>query len=91
MDGQPGFTAEGFAALEAEAKIAKQKGHGLVCCLMLNETAIKKQVQWDGKKFHGYVDVGIECNDDSNPIATEALVFMVVPMMQDGRSLFDVP
>ena len=78
IDGQPRFTAEAFSGLEAEAKIAKEKGHELVCCLLLDEMTIKTQVQWDGKKFHGYIAVCTECNDDSNSIVTQALVFMVV-------------
>lgn len=45
---------------------------------MLDEMAIKKQVEFDGKKVWGYVDIGIPIeNDDLSP-ATEALVVMVV-------------
>ena len=51
-----------------------------MCALMLDEMAIKKHVQWDGTRFHGYVDLGTECDDGTNPVATEALVFMVVPL-----------
>ena len=80
IDGQPGFTAEAFNTLEMKAREAKENGHELVCALMLDEMAIKKHVQWDGTRFHGYVDVGTECDDDTNPVATEALVFMVVPL-----------
>ena len=43
IDGQPGFTAEAFTSLEAEAKMAKERGHELVCSLMLDEMAIKKR------------------------------------------------
>ena len=53
----------------------------LVCGLMFDEMAIKKHIQWDEERFHGYVDIGTECEDDTNPVATEALlVFMIVPL-----------
>ncbi|XP_065667993.1 uncharacterized protein LOC136088237 [Hydra vulgaris] len=61
--------------------------------------AIKKQVQWDGKKFRGFVDLGngIE-NDDSLPLARDALVLMVVLINSERailvgnclKKLFDV-
>jgi hypothetical protein len=43
---------------------------------MLDEMAIRKHVEWDGKQFRGNVDLGTGSNDDSLPEATDALVFM---------------
>ena len=40
--------------------------------------AIKKHVSWNGKKFAGYVDLGNGINDDSSPVAADALAFMLV-------------
>ena len=51
-----------------------------MCSLMLDEMAIRKHVCWNGKKFQGYVDIGNGADDDSLPVAKEALVFMVVCM-----------
>ena len=46
---------------------------------MIDETAIRKHVSWDGKKFRGYVDLDNNAkDDDSAPLAKDALVFMVV-------------
>ena len=45
---------------------------------MLDEMAKRKHVEWDGKQFRGYVDLGTGINDDSLPEATDALVFMAV-------------
>ena len=44
---------------------------------MLDEMAIKKNVSWDGTR---YVDIGSNetDDDDSLPVAKDALVFMVV-------------
>jgi hypothetical protein len=47
---------------------------------MLDEMSIKKHVSWDGKKYQGYVDLGNGADDDSLPIAKDALVFMVVSL-----------
>jgi len=44
----------------------------------MDEMAIKKHVEWDGKQFRGYVDIGTGVQDDTLPPATKALVFMVV-------------
>ena len=41
--------------------------------------AIRKRTEWDGKKYRGFVDLGNGIdNNDSLPIARDALVFMVV-------------
>ena len=40
--------------------------------------AIKKHIEWDRKRFLGFVDVGTGVDDDSLPAAKDALVLMVV-------------
>ena len=45
---------------------------------MLDEMSTRKHVQWDGKKYRGFVDLGTDIDDDLLPEATEALVFMAV-------------
>ena len=45
---------------------------------MIDEISICQYVEWAGFKFCGYVDLGTGLIDDSNPVATEALVFMIV-------------
>ena len=50
----------------------------VICSVMFDEMAIRKHVEWDGKTFVGYVDVGSGIDDDSAPIASEALVIMAV-------------
>ena len=73
---EPGFTEPAFKALEVKVKGIEEK---VICSLMIDEMAIRKDVSWDGNKFRGYVDLGnaVE-DDDSAPIAKDALVFMVV-------------
>lgn len=74
INGKPGFTAESLNALKL---IAGKSRTPLYCCLIIDEMAIKKKVEWDGKKFHGYVDFGGGLDTDEVPEAREALVFLV--------------
>ena len=78
MNGEPGFTQNAMAALKAKVLAAKRDNQEVVCALMLDEMSIRKHVEWDGKQFRGFVDLGTGINDDSLPEATDALVFMAV-------------
>ena len=73
IDGRPGFTSEAFNALQARA--AMRPDRKLVCALMMDEMAIRQQLEWDGNKFRGYIDMGTCLDDDSMPLAKEALTF----------------
>ena len=78
---EPGFTEPAFKALEVKAK-----GTKVMCSLMIDEMAIRKDVSWDGKKFRGYVDLGNAVKDDDfAPIAKDALVFMVVEVNETWK------
>ena len=72
---EPGFTSQAFATLETLAKKSEDR---LLVNLLMDEISIKKQIQWTGKKFSGYVDIGAGTDDDSLPPAKEALVMMCV-------------
>ena len=45
---------------------------------MLDEMAIKRHVSLDGFRYCGFVDFGNGIEDDSSPVAKDALVFMAV-------------
>ncbi|KAG8174941.1 hypothetical protein JTE90_001713 [Oedothorax gibbosus] len=72
---EPGFTSEAMKALTRKVESSKWP---LFFALTFDEMAIRQHIEFDGKKFHGYVDVGLDIEDDALPIAKEALVFMVV-------------
>eukprot|EP00794_Sanderia_malayensis_P001024 gene1024-346_t len=59
---------------------AEKTGNEVICSLMINKMAIRKNISWDGSKFRGYVDIGNGIQDESSPVAKDALVFMVVNM-----------
>jgi hypothetical protein len=42
--------------------------------------AIRKHVRWNGQYNEGFIDLGTDMNDDSRPVATEVLMFLVVPL-----------
>ena len=70
-----------------KAREAKESGHELVCALMLDEMAIKKHVQWDGTRFHGYVDLGTERDDDDiNPSRSSASLIDISRILRKSTS-----
>jgi DNA transposase THAP9 len=84
IDGNPGFHDEIFAALRcmSESRIGNQP----ICSLMMDEMAIRRQVEWDGRRYVGYVDMGVAVEDNSNlPVAKEALVLMIVSMTEHWK------
>lgn len=82
IDGKPGFTSESLKYLKM---IAEKSSYTLICGLMIDEMSIRKHVDWDGTNFHGFINLGYETNDDSMPLAKDALVFMVVAMNQSWK------
>lgn len=77
VDGSPGFTSGAVTALKAKVAKASEKGQKVYCAMMVDEIAIKQHIEWDGKKFHGYIDFGTDLDNDQLPVAKEAWVFML--------------
>lgn len=80
IDGSPGFTAEAFKAIKN--KVLQET---VICNLVLDEMSIRKQIQWDGNKYNGFINLGSEFYSkrddiDNSVIATNALVFLVVAL-----------
>ena len=61
ISGEPGFTAEVLTALNAKVLRAKTQNEEVVCGLVLDEMAIRKHVEWDGKKFQGICRLWYKC------------------------------
>lgn len=49
----------------------------ILLSLTVDEISIRKYVGWDGKKYHGYVNYGIDPEDDETKMAKEAFVIIV--------------
>lgn len=77
INGRPGFTDEVFHALKCKVKQSKVP---ILCNLVIDEIAIRESVDYDGKRYYGHVDFGIngEIDCDDPPRARHALVFMLV-------------
>jgi len=85
IDGSPGFTTEAFEALKCRVKELKTISREPLCSLMMDEMSIRKQIEFDGKSYFGFVDLGIGEPDDSTQAATEALVLMVVSLNNNWK------
>ena len=81
IDAEPGFTKAAFDVLKLKVDQEAKKNKEVIVALIFDEVAIKKRVEFDGKKFVGCTDLGTGVEpDDMTPPATEALVFMVVAL-----------
>ncbi|GFN80520.1 THAP domain containing 9 [Plakobranchus ocellatus] len=78
VDGDPGFTRSAFEALRLQTEKDETAGKKTLCCLMLDEMALRKHVEFLNGKYHGFVDIGNGIVDDSTPMAKDALVLIAV-------------
>lgn len=81
IDGSPGFTTEALRALKIKVLAARSENKKILCNLVMDEMAIRRQVEWTGTKFTGLVGNQFSnTNIDSDELqeAKEVLVFMLV-------------
>lgn len=83
VDGQAGLSTEAFNALKMKCAETASKGHRTVCSLMVDEMAIRQNIQWNKRNFEGFVDFGSGIDSDSLPQAKAAFVIMAVAI--NGR------
>jgi len=80
LNGRPGFTNEVLHALKC--KVHKMEDP-IFCNLIIDEIGIREQIEYDGNRYYGYVDLGVNSNttnvDNPTP-ARNALVFMLVAL-----------
>lgn len=80
LNGEPGFTEEALAAIKIKVVEANTKNYKIICSLVMDEMAIRQQVQFDGNKYYGFVNCGVSLDADTIPEAKEALVLMLVAL-----------
>lgn len=76
---EEGFTEESFTAFKYKSLEYRQNGKNLYCSMIFDEMHIKRQIEWDGKKLHGFSSIGTS----SDPVlraATQVLVILVVAL-----------
>lgn len=80
INGDPGFTKEAFNAIEERCQVKD------VVNIAIDEMSIRQLVEWDGKKYQGFVDIGTDISSDEElqsfggPKAKYALVFLAVSL-----------
>lgn len=78
MNAEPGFTVESFRAL----KLKRIKiGTDLICSLVFDEMAIRRQKLWHNGTNFSFVNFG-QIKDE---IASQALVFMVISLDESWK------
>ena len=81
ISAEPGFTERSFDTLKIKVEEERKAGKEVIVSLVFDEIAIKKKFEFDGKKFHGSVDLGPDVpNNDTSTPAVEGLVMMVVSL-----------
>jgi hypothetical protein len=76
---------EAVAALAVRVQEAKRDGKQIFCSWMFDEIAIMKNIERNGQKFVGFVDAGSGVYEDSAPVTTGALVFMVMSLNSNWK------
>lgn len=74
VNAEPGFCTEALNAIKA---YCNANDGPVVTSLMIDGMSIKKDVKWDGTKHVGFVNFGVNYDDDRVPYAQEALAFML--------------
>lgn len=78
-----GLSVEALKMIETRAKSSERQ---IVCALIMDEIAIRCKIEFDGKKYYGYVDFGVPL-DQNRDIAREAFVFMIVAINDTWKYL----
>ncbi|XP_040575431.1 uncharacterized protein [Lepeophtheirus salmonis] len=84
VNSDPGFNQSSFDILKSKANKALQSKEEILVNLTLEEMSVFKKNQWNGKRFNGYVNVGLDEEELSECIpATQVLAFIVVSLNQN--------
>jgi hypothetical protein len=79
IDESLGFTKEALHILTLRSELLRETSDKtIVCPLIFVEMTIRKYIEWDGQRYHGFVDMGATIDFGSNIEAKEVLVFMLV-------------
>lgn len=84
IDGEAGFSREALSALEMKAATNTRTGLQTVCSLMVDEMAIRRHIEWDGRRTYGYATAGPNC-EDSSIVAKEAFVMLLVALNEQWK------
>lgn len=79
IDGNPGFSKESLEIIEFKVQEFKLKKKRLLCSLVVDEMAIRQQIEWDhhSNSWMGFIDYGSKLKSTDIPVAKEAIVFLL--------------
>lgn len=79
IDGNPGFSKEALDIIAFKVAEYKENNKRLLCSLIVDEMALRQQVEWDhhANRWWGYIDYGSKLTSTQIPVAKEAIVFLL--------------
>ncbi|KAF2879652.1 hypothetical protein ILUMI_26514 [Ignelater luminosus] len=83
VDGNAGFTKEPFEAIKRT-----QDGKEVIWNLVLDEMSIRQLVEWNGKNYYGFVNLGTNCTKEKSdypPQAGNAIVIIAVALNSNWK------
>lgn len=75
INAEPGFTGEAFDRLKEKSRTAKKE---IIGAIIADEMSIRQQKIWTGKRYEGLIDMGLGNIDDTNDIASQVYIIMLV-------------
>lgn len=75
----PGPIEESFHFLQMKTNSGR---HSIICALIFDEMSIHSAAEYEKGEFIGGVDIGHGQINDNSTLATEALFFLLVPLME---------
>lgn len=79
FDFQPRISKSALNAVQTKVEdITRKTGRKMLFSLMVDKMSIRRSIEWDDQKYHGFIDLGTDLCGDDIPEATYALVFMIV-------------
>lgn len=75
FNAEPGFTK---VAIDTLSLVTTNSSTSIYCSLLMDEIAIRKNVEWYGCMYHGYNSFGSEIQDETLDEARECFILMAV-------------
>lgn len=87
VNAEPGFTTEAFAALKKKSQSNTNSNKPVLCSLVFDEIAIRRQKLFHNNQKLGAVNFGAGPmqGEEDETVATQALVFMLVALNENWK------
>lgn len=85
IDGSPGISQPALDCLTKKAREAIEKNHTILCGLQIDDMSIKKQVDFNGREYIGFINFGTKLDSDELPLAKDVVVIMAVAINEHWK------